>query len=107
MKSSSNRIVIAIDGPAGSGKSTVSKLIAKRLGFLYVDTGAMYRAVTLKAMNKKADFNDAKQLDKIASEAKIELTPDNDNNLKVLLDGEDVTKAVRTPALTKNITHTA
>ena len=58
MKSNSKTIVIALDGPAGSGKSTISKLIAKRLKLLYVDTGAMYRALTLKAMRKGIDLRD-------------------------------------------------
>jgi len=100
-------MIIAIDGPAGSGKSTVSKLVAKRLGLLYVDTGAMYRAITLKAMKVGADLNDTEALAKIASESEIRLIPDNDNNLKVLLDGKDVTEAIRTPELTKNIKYVA
>lgn len=100
-------MIIAIDGPAGSGKSTVSKRVAKTLGFLYVDTGAMYRAVTLKAIKNKIDFNDVESLVKIASGAKIELRPDKDNNLKIILDGADVTDAIRTPELTKNIKYIA
>ena len=66
-------MIIAIDGPAGSGKSSVSKLVAKKLGLLYVDTGAMYRAITLAAMNLGVDMNDAKALIKIASKINIEL----------------------------------
>jgi len=96
-------MIIAIDGPAGSGKSTVSKVVAKRLGFLYVDTGAMYRALTLKAMKEKADFGDENALVKIAKNASIELVADKNNNLKVFLDKKDVTEAIRTPKLTKNI----
>ena len=100
-------MIIAIDGPAGSGKSSVSKLVAKKLGLLYVDTGAMYRAITLKAVRCGADMHNKKALVKVASEAGIELKPDKDNNLKIFLDGEDATKAIRTPELTKNIKHVA
>lgn len=100
-------MIIAIDGPAGSGKSTVSKLVAKRLGLIYVDTGAMYRAITLKAIKDKADFNNVGKLVEIASKAEIQLRPDKDNNLKVILDGHDVTDAIRAPELTKNIKYIA
>ena len=100
-------MIIAIDGPAGSGKSTVSKLVAKRLGFLYVDTGAMYRAITLKCLKAKVDLKSEESLVKAAQDADIKLLPDKDNNLKVSLDGEDVTEAIRTPELTKNIKYVA
>ena len=100
-------MIIAIDGPAGSGKSTVSKLVAGKLDFLYVDTGAMYRAVTLKAMEEGADLNDEKTLADIASRAKIELELDDRHALRVILDGKDVTRAIRTPELTKNIKYVA
>lgn len=100
-------MIIAIDGPAGSGKSTVSKAIAKKLGFLYVDTGAMYRTVTLKAMRKGVNFNDKNSVIKIASSVDIELKLEANNSLKVFLDGEDVTRLIRTPELTKNIKHVA
>ena len=65
--------IITIDGPAGSGKSTVAKEIAKRLGFLYIDTGAMYRALTLGAMNKGLDLNDKNALIELSGDMDIEL----------------------------------
>ena len=98
-------IVVAIDGPAGSGKSTVAKLIAERLNFVYIDTGAMYRALTLKAMRKKIDLDDAGALAELARSTKIDLV--HDTALKVLLDGEDVTGLIRTPELTNNVKHVA
>ncbi|MBN1526013.1 MAG: (d)CMP kinase [Candidatus Omnitrophica bacterium] len=97
--------VIAIDGPAGSGKSTVAKLIAGRLNFVYIDTGAMYRALTLKAMREKIDLEDAAALTELARATKIDLA--HDAGLKVFLDGEDVTGLIRTPELTNNVKHVA
>lgn len=102
------RIVVAIDGPAGSGKSTVSKLVAKKLGLLYLDTGAMYRALTLKAMRNDLDLKDKKALVRIARDTDIRLeTKPHHNTTKVFLDGEDVTHQIRTPELTENIKHIA
>lgn len=100
------RIVIAIDGPAGSGKSTVSKMLAKALGILYIDTGAMYRALTLAAMRDNVDLEDAPSLTKLAKSAKIDLKEDGDV-LKIFLDGEDVTGLIRTPELTGNVKYIA
>ncbi|MCS7187826.1 MAG: (d)CMP kinase, partial [Armatimonadota bacterium] len=96
-----NGIVIAIDGPAGSGKSTVAKLVAKRLGYLYVDTGAMYRAVALKALRLGADIRDEAKVSQIAQMADIVLLPQIDGSVRVLLDGEDVTEAIRTPEVSE------
>ena len=101
-----NGLVIAIDGPAGSGKSTVSKLVAKRLGLLYIDTGAMYRALTLKAMRKKIDLEDATALTKLAQSTEIDLKEES-GALKVYLDGEDCAGLIRTPELTNNVKHIA
>ncbi len=92
-----NSIVIAIDGPAGAGKSTVAKLVAKRLGYLYVDTGAMYRAVALKALRLGMDINDEVMMSQLAQMTDIALRQQSDGNVQVLLDGEDVTEAIRTP----------
>jgi cytidylate kinase len=97
-----DKIVIAIDGPAGSGKSTVSKLIAKRLGLLYIDTGAMYRALTLKAMRMSLELEDAEALAALASSTRIDLE-ESGGVLRVLLDGEDVSSLIRTPELTNNV----
>ena len=90
--------IIAIDGPAGSGKSTVAKALAKRLGFLYIDTGAMYRCVTLAALRLKVDFEDPAPLELVARNIKIELIA-GEERLKVLLDGEDVENQLRTPEI--------
>ncbi len=100
------QLIIAIDGPAGSGKSTVSKMVAKRLGLLYIDTGAMYRALTLKAMRVKADMNDDDALTKLAGSTTIDLK-ENGGFMHVLLDGEDVSAAIRTVEVTNNIKHIA
>lgn len=96
-------MIITIDGPAGSGKSTVSKTVAERLGILYVDTGAMYRALTLKALDKGLDLKDENSLVNMAKDTKIELLYDKDNKLTVFLDKKDVSKRIRTSELTKNI----
>ena len=65
--------IIAVDGPAGSGKSTVARMVAEKLKFLYIDTGAMYRALTLKAMKSKVDFNDKEALIGLSKNMDIEL----------------------------------
>ena len=100
------KTVIAIDGPAGSGKSTVSKLVAKRLGLLYIDTGAMYRALTLKAMRSGADLEDEGGLVELARSTDIGLGC-KDGKQVVLLDGEDVAGLIRTAELTKNVKYIA
>jgi len=96
-------MIIAIDGPACSGKSTVSKKVAERLGILYVDTGAMYRALTLKAMNTSISLNDEAGLVGIARSTTIELVQKEDKTLSVVLDGKEVSCQIRTPELTNNI----
>jgi CMP/dCMP kinase len=88
----SRRAVIAIDGPAGAGKSTIARRLATRLGFTYIDTGAMYRAVALWAMRQNADTADMHRMEQLARAADIEFEPDQ----RVLLNGEDVTAAIRT-----------
>jgi len=94
--------VIAIDGPASSGKSTTAKLVAKRLGFVYLDTGAMYRAITLKALRNKISLEDEKNLAKIAGESKLDLT-EMDGKSNVYLDGEDVTDLIRKPEVNRAV----
>jgi CMP/dCMP kinase len=93
-------MIIAIDGPAGSGKSTVARGLARRLGFTYLDSGAMYRAVTLKALESGADLGDGEALGRLAGDAAIELHEREDANVRVLLDGRDVSEEIRTPAVT-------
>ncbi|MCL5408999.1 MAG: (d)CMP kinase [Candidatus Omnitrophica bacterium] len=87
--------VIAIDGPASAGKGTVARLVAERLKFLYVDTGAMYRAITLKALKENIPLDDETTLIKMAKETSIELIFNN-NKYKVMTDGKDVSEEIRT-----------
>jgi cytidylate kinase len=99
------KLNIAIDGPAGAGKSTVAKMIASRLGLLYVDTGSMYRALTLKAMNLNIDFSE-KELVRLCEDLDIELVYEN-GECRVLLDGQDVTEEIRTPKVSQNVSFVA
>ncbi|MCM8822135.1 MAG: (d)CMP kinase [Candidatus Omnitrophica bacterium] len=93
--------VIAIDGPAGAGKSTVAVLVARKLGFLYIDTGAMYRALTLKALRLKLDLDNKKPLIEMSQKSVIELIQE-ENGCKIFLDGEDVSKQIRTEQVSAN-----
>jgi len=88
-------MIVTIDGPAGAGKSTVARALARRLGFRYLDTGAMYRVVALGAVRRGLDWDRPEDLAKLAPRLKIELAED-----RVLLDGEDVTRAVRSQEVT-------
>lgn len=106
MKDKGRSLVIAIDGPAGSGKSTVSKKIAKALGLLYIDTGAMYRALTLKAIRERIGLENEGALVSLASATKIDLE-EAGGKLKVYLDGEDVAALIRTPELTNKVRYIA
>ncbi len=99
--------IVAVDGPAGSGKSTVAKNIAKELTFFYIDTGAMYRAITLKALRNKLDLEDEKALIRIAKSAKICLSKTRNGKQKVFLDDKDVTRQIRTPRLTNSVSYIA
>jgi CMP/dCMP kinase len=94
---SGKRIIVAIDGPAGAGKSTIARRIADRLGFVYINTGAMYRAVALWALRNGTELNDMHRLEKLAHEAKIEFRAGDG---RVILNGEDVTDMLRTPEVT-------
>ena len=94
-------LVIAIDGPVGAGKSTVAKLVAQKLGYLYVDTGAMYRAVALKALRLGMDINDPIVMAMLAEATDIQLRQQDDGSVRVFLDGEDVTEAIRTPEVSE------
>ncbi len=95
------KIVIAIDGPAGSGKSTTAKLLAKKLNYRYLDTGAMYRAVTLYWLRKGLPMDEG-VISKLLDEISIDLVP-SENDQRVILNGEDVTLDIRTPEVTKYV----
>ncbi len=99
-------LIITIDGPAAAGKSTVARALARRLGFDYLDTGAMYRAAAWKAMAERVDTSDPAGLARVAAEAKIEFVHDGDTQ-RVLCDGRDVTEQIRTPEVTANVRHVA
>lgn len=91
---SSKRIIVAIDGPAGAGKSTVARRIADRLGFVYINTGAMYRAIALWALRNGTPLDDMHRLERLSLEAKIEFGLSDGS---VRLNGEDVTEFLHTP----------
>ncbi len=88
-------MIIAIDGPSGAGKSTLGKMLAKKLGLLYLDTGAMYRAAALSALRKGIDLNDKARVSSVAEAAVIELVGEPDD-LRVILNGDDVSDEIRT-----------
>ncbi|RST73674.1 (d)CMP kinase [Siminovitchia acidinfaciens] len=96
------KISIAIDGPAASGKSTVAKIVAEKLSYIYIDTGAMYRAVTYKALMKKADIHDQDELIRLLKETDIELKQKNGGQA-VFLDGKDVSKEIRDTEVTNSV----
>lgn len=95
-----NRLIIAIDGPSGAGKSTLAKRLAKELGFIYLDTGAMYRALALKVLRQAVDLADDSRLDRLVDETDIDLR-DRGGKLEVLLDGEEVGAQIRTPEVSQ------
>jgi CMP/dCMP kinase len=97
-----NKISIAIDGPAAAGKSTVAKIVAEKLSYIYIDTGAMYRALTYKAIENKVSLEDETKLMKILDETAIELLPGNYGQL-IYLDGKDVTNEIRTSEVTNSV----
>jgi cytidylate kinase len=92
------KLIIAIDGPAGSGKSSTARLVADALGYRYLDTGAMYRTVALKMLQGGIEPQDTKAIEELLREIRIEQTEQN-GETRILLDGEDVTEAIRTPEI--------
>jgi cytidylate kinase len=95
-------MIVTIDGPAGSGKSSAARALAKRLGFRFLDTGAMYRAVTLAGLRRGIDWDDEAALALLAAEVEVRLTDDC-----IFLDGEDVTALIRTSEITALTRHAA
>lgn len=91
--------VIAIDGPAAAGKSTIAQKVAEMLGYVYIDTGAMYRAITLKALNQNIAVENEEKLEEMLAQTTIRLT----NDKKVYLDEVDVTDAIRQPVVSQNV----
>ena len=97
--SAPRKLVIAIDGPAGSGKSTIAARLARKLGYINLESGAMYRALALKAMEQQVSLDDAEALRQLAEQSVIQLEPSGDGN-RVLLDGQDVSRRIREPDVT-------
>jgi cytidylate kinase len=97
-----NSFVVAIDGPAASGKSTTARLVAERLGFVYLDTGAMYRAVTWKAQAEGVPPEDEEALGRLAESIRLALEND-----RIRVDGQDVTEAIRAPEISRGVSDVA
>ena len=96
------KITVAVDGPAGSGKSTIAKIVADRLGLLYIDSGAMYRAVTYYCIKKGCNLDNPQELISASGETDIRLTK-IDNTLKVYVNGEEITEQIRIREVTNNV----
>lgn len=94
-------MIITIDGPSGVGKSTVSRSVARILGFIYLDTGAMYRAVALQAQRNTVSINEDKELESMLNNTEISFRKDKNNDLILMLNNEDVTDKIRTPAISR------
>lgn len=101
-----SRLVVTIDGPAASGKSTVARLLAAKLNATFLDTGAMYRAVTLAAMQKHADLADEKQLIEVLDKTEFTFTPAPDG-MRVHIAGVDITDRIRDPQITASARYVA
>ncbi|MEH7441718.1 (d)CMP kinase [Bacillus sp. JJ1122] len=100
----SKRISIAIDGPAAAGKSTVAKIVAEKLAYVYIDTGAMYRALTYKALKEGVSLNDETDLISLLNDTTIELFP-GEAGQKVVLDGIEVSHEIRTAEVTNQVSY--
>lgn len=99
-----NLTIIAIDGPAGAGKSTVARLLARRLSYLYLDTGAMYRAITWQALHEKVNLEDANALAELARRTRLELVPDSEG-VRVFANGREITEEIRSPEVTNKVSY--
>ncbi|MGP7816075.1 (d)CMP kinase [Niallia sp. 01092] len=102
----SKKISIAIDGPAAAGKSTVAKIVAEKLGYIYIDTGAMYRALTYKAITNQLHLEDEQALIKMLENTVIELFPSDKGQL-IFLDNNNVTDEIRTSTVTNSVSAVA
>jgi cytidylate kinase len=100
-------IIVTIDGPSGAGKGTVARAVAKRLGFTYLDTGAMYRAVALLVKRKGIDPDDEKKIGDALLESHVSLQDTPDHGLRVFLNREDITEEIRTPEISRLSSHIA
>ena len=94
-------MIITIDGPSGVGKSTVSKSVARKLGLMYLDTGAMYRAVALQVQRNTVDINEDKELESMLNNTEISFRRNKNDDLVLMLNNEDVTDKIRTPAISR------
>ena len=98
--------VVAVDGASGTGKGTVTRIVAEKLGLVTIDTGALYRCVTLEVLNKNICFDDVETIENITKNMNVELKVEN-NKQYVYLNGEDVSVEIRTPRVTSNVSEIA
>ena len=101
-----DRTIVTIDGPAGAGKSTIAKKLAEKIGFRYVDTGAMYRAVTLKIIQRRIEFTDTISIERLAEDTDITIDFEG-GSMKIYSDGADVTDEIRRKDVTDNTSRVA
>src|SRR5699024_7235123 len=99
-------MAITIDGPAAAGKSTIAKIIAQKLNYIYIDTGAMYRALTLQALKQNVDVNDEIKLMDLLNQTDIQLTQ-NKTGQRVIVNASDVTESIRSQEVTNTVSHIA
>jgi cytidylate kinase len=97
------KIAIAIDGPAASGKSSTAKLVAQKLGYLHIDTGAMYRAIAFGVLQSGIDVDSKRDVEEFAEKANLVVKADGREGNRILLNGKDVTEAIRSRDVTKNV----
>ena len=102
MNTNGKSMVVVIDGPAASGKSTTARKVAEKLGWFYLDTGAMYRAVTVKVLQERIPLDDSKAIARAAEKMRIKLLPGREG-LKIDVDNEDVTLEIRTPEVDRAV----
>ncbi|MBS4030740.1 MAG: (d)CMP kinase [Clostridiales bacterium] len=98
---------IAIDGPAGAGKSTVARAVARQLGLAYLDTGAMYRAITVAALRENIDLEDGDALGRLTRRLQLDIQSGEDNQNVIFLDGENVSEAIRLPVVSRGVSYVA